>query len=85
MRSQAACTLLATHNGEHYLRTQLGSIRSQSYQNWQLLVRDDCSTDGTADILKKYAELDSRIQLHSKFECCHVGATRSFEDCSLLD
>lgn len=79
MPSQAACILLATYNGEHYLRTQLDSIRSQSYQNWQLLVRDDCSTDGTADILKEYTELDSRIQLHSEFECCHVGATRSFE------
>ena len=46
--------LMATYNGEAFLEEQLNSIINQSYTKWRLLVRDDCSTDGTAAILQKY-------------------------------
>lgn len=53
--------LMATYNGERFLKQQLDSILSQSYTEWVLYVRDDGSTDQTLDILRKYEELDSRI------------------------
>ena len=43
--------LLATLNGEDYLKAQLESIAAQTYENWQLVVGDDGSTDGTISIL----------------------------------
>ena len=55
--------LLATYNGQKYLREQLDSIVSQSYKDWRLLVHDDGSTDNTIAILKDYAILDGRIQI----------------------
>jgi len=47
--------LLATFNGESYLREQIDSILAQDYQNLRLLVRDDGSSDGTPEILRQYA------------------------------
>lgn len=46
--------LLATYNGAAYLEEQLNSILNQSYMNWHLIVRDDCSDDETQKILQSY-------------------------------
>jgi len=47
--------LLATYNGEKYLREQLDSILSQDDDRWHLTVSDDGSSDGTCAILDEYA------------------------------
>jgi glycosyltransferase involved in cell wall biosynthesis len=46
--------LLATYNGEKYLHQQIDSIINQTYNNWRIIVRDDCSSDDTIRILLKY-------------------------------
>lgn len=46
--------LMATYNGARYLPTQLDSILNQDFEDWQLLISDDGSTDGTLDILTDY-------------------------------
>ena len=48
--------LLSTYNGEKYLSEQIASILNQTFTDWQLLVRDDGSSDGTLDILKHYCK-----------------------------
>lgn len=48
--------LLATYNGEKYLREQIDSILGQTHQNFRLLIRDDCSSDKTPVIIKEYVE-----------------------------
>lgn len=48
--------LLATYNGEKYLREQLDSILKQSYKNWFVRIRDDGSKDSTIEIIKEYRE-----------------------------
>ena len=56
--------LMATYNGEKYLRPQLDSILHQSNQEWRLIIRDDCSTDNTVQIIKEYQLLrPNQIQL----------------------
>lgn len=47
--------LLSTFNGSLYLSTFLSSLLSQFYPNWQLLIRDDGSTDNTQEIIKNFA------------------------------
>ena len=46
--------LLATHNGEKYLRPLLDSLFSQQEKDWDLIISDDCSNDETLDILHEY-------------------------------
>ena len=54
---------LATYNGEKFIAEQMESILNQSFQDFEVVVRDDCSTDRTYDLLCQYARKDSRIIL----------------------
>ena len=54
--------VLPVYNGERFLRASIDSVISQTYQNWELLVVDDCSTDSTAAIVREYVQQDSRIK-----------------------
>lgn len=46
--------LLATHNGERYIKEQIESILAQSNKNWVLLISDDNSSDKTPEIIDMY-------------------------------
>ena len=47
--------LLATYNGKKHLGAQLDSLLAQSYKDFKIIIRDDGSTDGTTDIINRYA------------------------------
>lgn len=47
--------VIATYNGEKYLREQLDSLYSQTRKPDEIVVVDDRSTDGTREILEEYA------------------------------
>lgn len=53
--------VLPTYNGSRYLREAIDSCLAQTYQNWELIVVDDCSTDVTPDIVAEYVKRDPRI------------------------
>lgn len=55
---------LCTYNGETYLEEQLFSITRQSYKNIELIIVDDCSSDGTISLIEKHCLQDSRIKLY---------------------
>ena len=55
--------LMSVYNGEDYLRESVDSILGQSYEEFEFLIVDDCSTDGTGNILYDYASSDSRVQI----------------------
>lgn len=55
--------ILATYNGEKYIRQQLFSLLSQTYTDWRCIVHDDGSTDSTVSIVKEIASIDRRIIL----------------------
>ena len=48
--------LLSVYNGEKHLEEQLESLLSQDYKDTVITVRNDCSTDGTVDILNRYID-----------------------------
>lgn len=54
--------LLGTYNGARFIGEQIRSIQSQTVSNWNLLVRDDGSQDGTADVVADVARCDERIR-----------------------
>jgi glycosyltransferase involved in cell wall biosynthesis len=67
---------LAVFNAEPFLAASINSILSQSFQNFELIIVDDGSTDGSLDILKKYALQDTRIKLFRQANS-GVGAARN--------
>ena len=69
--------LLATYNGEKYVREQSDSILNQTYKGFRLLISDDCSTDETRDILNEYKSKDDRIKVFLQEE--NLGVVKNFE------
>ena len=51
------------YNVEQYIRNFIESIKRQSYENWELLLVDDGSTDRTLDISRKFEHYDHRIRV----------------------
>jgi len=68
---------LCTYNGEKYLVEQLDSIVNQSYPNIEIIAVDDCSSDGTVDILKAYAEKYPYFQVYENE--INLGYIKNFE------
>lgn len=56
MDKKTIAVLLATYNGERFLREQIESLYAQTIKDWTIYVHDDGSTDGTKAILDEYAE-----------------------------
>jgi glycosyltransferase involved in cell wall biosynthesis len=59
----ALTVLLPVFNGERYVGETIDSVRAQSYGDFEFLIVDDGSLDRTPDILRDYAQSDSRIRL----------------------
>jgi glycosyltransferase involved in cell wall biosynthesis len=53
--------LMATYNGERYIRQSIDSILSQSFADIELIIVDDASTDTTPDILRSYSDARLRV------------------------
>jgi len=55
--------IIPAYNAEQFIAKTLESVLSQTYQNLEILVVDDGSTDTTAEIIKSFAQKDRRISL----------------------
>ena len=52
----------ACYNSETYISETINSILNQTYQNWELILVDDCSADATINILSKFQKGDKRVK-----------------------
>src|SRR5262245_4790081 len=55
--------VMSVYNARRYVARAIRSVRSQTVRDWELLIFDDGSTDGTREILEEYAGRDARIRL----------------------
>jgi glycosyltransferase involved in cell wall biosynthesis len=53
-----------TYNAAEFLAECIESVLCQTYQNWEYVIVDNCSTDGTGEIARCYAAKDPRIRVH---------------------
>lgn len=53
---------LPVYNGERYLAESLDALLGQTYEDFELIISDNASTDGTEDVCRRYAVQDSRIR-----------------------
>ena len=67
---------LPVYNAERYLEETLISILSQTYNDFTLIISDNCSTDRTQEICQTYAAQDTRIQFFGNEE--NVGSAKNF-------
>ena len=72
---------VCVYNTEKYLRDCLDSILSQSYENIELLIIDDGSTDGSGKVCDEYAEKDSRVRvIHTENRGLLLARRTAFEN-----
>ena len=64
--------MVVVYNAKEFIAECIDSILSQNYQNIEIIVSDDCSTDGTQEILKQYSA-DKRVKL--LFNQKNIGIT----------
>jgi glycosyltransferase involved in cell wall biosynthesis len=64
-------------NDKQYLERSLKSILGQTHENFELMISDDGSTDGSEDICRRYASIDSRIQYFR--QPVNIGVSRNME------
>lgn len=55
--------IIPVYNASHFLEETINSIQEQTYSNWEAIFIDDCSSDNSYDIIKKYQKEDKRIKL----------------------
>jgi len=68
--------LLATYNGSKYVEEQLNSILNQTWDDFNLIISDDCSTDETRSIL---AEYDGQSNVTIYYQKSNLGYKKNFE------
>ena len=58
--------VIIVYNGEAYLDEAIESVIQQSSPDWELIIADDGSSDGSREIARRHAAADSRIRLISR-------------------
>lgn len=71
--------VMPSYNSEQFIAESIESVKAQSHNEWELLICDDCSTDGTFDIAYSLAERDKRIKVFKNFE--NKGPSESRNRC----
>lgn len=65
------------YNEERYLRQMLDSLISQDYENFELIISDNASSDSTPQICQEYAAKDERVRYHRNET--NIGASANFK------
>lgn len=50
------------YNSAKFIANTIVSVIAQTYENWEMLIVDDCSTDNSAEIIQSYSAIDNRIK-----------------------
>jgi glycosyltransferase involved in cell wall biosynthesis len=61
------------YNGEKYLAECIESVLTQTYDNWEYVIVNNCSTDRSAEIAKKFAQKDRRIRIQDNKQFLNLG------------
>lgn len=67
---------MPVYNGERWVGESIESILAQSFGDFELVVSDNGSTDGTTDICNRYAQEDPRVRFHRQSE--NLGASENY-------
>lgn len=66
-----------SYNCSRYIEQTIMSVQSQTYENWELLITDDCSSDNSVEIIESMAAVDSRIKLFKLSNNSGAGVARN--------
>lgn len=75
MTADKVSIIVPVYNAAAYLEATVKSVCDQSYENWELLLVDDCSTDGSRELIERLAAKDKRVR--PVFQKANHGAAQA--------
>lgn len=69
--------IMPAYNAETNIGEAIKSVMNQTYDNWELLITNDCSTDGTLKIIDTFIQIDKRISVNSLKSNSGVAVARN--------
>lgn len=76
-KEKLVSVIMTAYNTEEYIEEAIQSILNQTYTNYEFIIIDDGSTDGTFDVIMKYARKDDRIIVIKRK---NIGLAQSLND-----
>ena len=77
MKQELVSVIMPSYNSARFIRLAIESVIAQTYQNWELLIQDDCSTDNTLEIIKEFTTKDNRIKYEVNPKNSGAAVTRN--------
>jgi glycosyltransferase involved in cell wall biosynthesis len=62
MNKDLVSIITPTYNCARFISETINSVQKQTYMNWEMIISDDCSTDGTKELVERYVKSDVRIK-----------------------
>ena len=76
MEKPAVSVIMPAYNAEKYIGEAIESIRNQTFQDWELIIVEDCSTDNTLSVIETYLQ-DPRIKLFRNEQNVGIAGSRN--------
>lgn len=77
MGNELVSIIMPTYKCGKFITESIKSVQGQTYNNWELIIVDDCSQDGTIQIVQELAGLDNRIHLYQNPNNSGAAVTRN--------
>jgi glycosyltransferase involved in cell wall biosynthesis len=81
-RNPAVSIGLPVYNGERYLALAIRSVLEQTFEDFELIISDNASTDGTQEMAREFARADRRVRYQRMSR--NLGPARNFNRLTLL-
>lgn len=75
--SSLVSIIVPVYNAEKFIKDTIKTVIDQTYENWELLLVNDCSTDKSVEIIKDYQQKDKRIKLFSNSKNSGAAISRN--------
>lgn len=77
MEQPLVSVIMPCYNMAAFISESIHSVIAQTYTNWEMLIVDNVSNDGTVEIVKQFCEKDDRIHLFQNEQHIGIGASRN--------